>query len=113
MEQRLSLVYLGVLDLRISRNFYENLSWAASKSSSNDQSTFFQLGGIILRLYSLGVLAEEFNQVVGTGFGGMTLAHNARPKEQVDKLLIQAVTAGQLYSNWWKKFLGWLFRILL
>jgi NADH dehydrogenase FAD-containing subunit len=54
---------------------------------------------------------EEFNQVVGTGFGGITFAHNARPKEHVDNLLIDAVTTGRLYSNWWKKFLERLFRI--
>ena len=112
MEQRLSLVSLGVRDLKISRDFYENLNWAASKSTSNDQITAFQLGGIILGLYRLDVLAEELNQVVGTGFGGITLAHNARLKEQVENLLIEAVTAGRLYSNWWKKFLGRLFRIL-
>ena len=99
MEQRLSLVSLGVRDFKISWDFYENLDWAASKSSSNDQITFFQLGGIILGLYSLNVLKEELNQVVGTGFGGITLAHNARPKKQVDNLLIEAVTAGRIYSN--------------
>ena len=112
MEQRLSLVSLGVRDLKISRGFYENLNWAASKSTSNDQITAFQLGGIILGLYRLGVLAEELNQVVGTGFGGITLAHNARLKEQVENLLIEAVTAERFYSNWWKKFLGRLFRII-
>ena len=99
MEQRLSLVSLGVRDLKISRCFYENLNWAASKSTSNDQITAFQLGGIILGLYRLDVLAEELNPVVGTGFGGITLAHNARPKKQVDNLLIEAVTAGRIYSN--------------
>ena len=87
MEQRLSLVSLGVRDLKISRDFYENLNWAASKSTSNDQITAFQLGGI-------------------------TLAHNARLKEQVENLLIEAVTAERFYSNWWKKFLGRLFRIV-
>ena len=50
MEQRLSLVSLGVRDLKISRGFYENLNWAASKSTSNDQITAFLLGGIILGL---------------------------------------------------------------
>ncbi|MDE0993984.1 MAG: hypothetical protein OSA23_12530 [Rhodospirillales bacterium] len=41
-----------------------------------------------------------------TGFGGITLAHNARSKEQVDVLLIEAIGAGRLCSNRWKKFFG-------
>ena len=41
-----------------------------------------------------------------TGFGGINLAHNARSKEQVDILLIEASGAGQLCSNRWKKFFG-------
>ena len=94
MEQRLSLVSLGVRDMKVSRNFYENLGWVASKGASNDQITFFQLGDIILGLYSLEALAEESNQVVGTGFGGISLAHNARSKDEVDTLLIEAVSAG-------------------
>ena len=94
MEQRLSLVSLGVRDMALSRNFYEALGWQAAADASNEQITFFQLGGIILGLYGLQALADESNQVVGSGFGGISLAHNARTKEDVDQLLTDAVNAG-------------------
>ena len=94
MEQRISLVSLGVRDMAISRSFYEALGWQASEQASNEQITFFQLGGIILGLYGLEALAEESNQIVGSGFGGISLAYNARTKEEVGQLLTDAVNAG-------------------
>lgn len=50
MEQRLSLITLGVDDIARSRRFYERLGWTASKMGG-DEVAFFQLGGIILSLW--------------------------------------------------------------
>lgn len=94
MEQRLSLVTLGVRDMAKSRAFYEKLGWVADAKAGNEQVTFFQLGGIILGLYGLEALAEDAHQTVGSGFGGITLAHNARTKDEVDDLLAEAEAAG-------------------
>ena len=94
MEQRLSLVSLGVRDLAASRAFYERLGWTPSAAASNDQIVFFQLGGIVLGLYSRSALAEDANLPVGEGFGGVALAHNTREKEEVDTLLAEAERAG-------------------
>ncbi|NQW01096.1 MAG: VOC family protein [Rhodospirillales bacterium] len=93
MEQRLSLISLGVKDMANSRAFYEKLGWVASASSTADV-TFFQLGGLILGLYGLGALAAEAGQSPGSGFDGITLAHNARSKAEVDTLLAEAKAAG-------------------
>ena len=94
MEQRLSLVSLGVDDLKVSRAFYEKLGWKASPKNSNDNIVFFQLGGIVLGLYGRKALAEEANLPLGSGFGGVALAHNGRSKEDVDRILEEAAAAG-------------------
>ena len=98
MEQRLSLVSLGVEDLAKSRAFYERLGWKASPKHSNENITFFQLGGIVLGLYSRAGLAEEARLSPGpedkSRFGGIALAHNGRSKEEVDTILADAVKAG-------------------
>jgi len=59
MEQRLSLITLGVTDLARSRHFYEHgLGWQSS-SASNEQVTFFQTGGMVFALYGKRALAQE------------------------------------------------------
>lgn len=94
MEQRLSLVTLGVEDLARARAFYEDgLGWRAS-SAGNHEVVFFQLGGIALGLYAADALAKEANLPRGQGFGGMALAHNVRGRAEVDALLAEAEAAG-------------------
>ncbi|MBI5137944.1 MAG: VOC family protein [Nitrospirae bacterium] len=94
MEPRISLVTLGVADLSRSRAFYERLGWRAS-SASTDTVVFFQAGGMILGLYPRRLLAEDARlDPQGSGFGGITLAHNGRGKAEVDRLLAEAVAAG-------------------
>jgi catechol 2,3-dioxygenase-like lactoylglutathione lyase family enzyme len=94
MEQRLSIVTLGVADLARSRRFYERLGWKASGASTQD-IVFFQLGGSALSLYGREALAHDaVLPAEGTGFGGITLAHNVRSREEVDAVLKQAQAAG-------------------
>lgn len=96
MEQRLSLVTLGVTDLARSRRFYEaGLGWRAS-SASNGSIVFFQLGGLALALWDAAALAEDAGlpaDAVG-GRGAIALAHNVRTQEEVDRVLAQAEAAG-------------------
>jgi len=77
MEQRMSLITLGVADLANSRRFYEHgLGWCPS-SASNEQVTFFQTGSMVLALYPRVALAQDAHLANdGTGFGGITLAYN-------------------------------------
>jgi uncharacterized glyoxalase superfamily protein PhnB len=95
MEQRLSLVTLGVKDLAQSRRFYEHgLGWSLS-SASNADVVFMQLGGMALALYGKAALAEDAHLPNdGHGFGGITLAYNARTREEVDAVMQIAQQAG-------------------
>ena len=93
MEQRISIVTLGVSDLMRSREFYERLGWR--RSGNSDGIVFFQAGGMALALYPREELAKDANvPAEGQGFGGMTLAYNARSREEVDTVLAEAQRAG-------------------
>jgi predicted lactoylglutathione lyase len=93
MEQRISLVTLGVADLERARRFYEALGWS-SDSKPEDDVVFFQAGGIIVGLWGRAELTEDSGVVDTGGSAGMTLAHNVRSPEEVDATLAEAVRAG-------------------
>ena len=92
MEQRLSLVTLGVADLPRSLRFYERLGW--KRGNRDDSVVFFQLPGMVLALWSRAALAEDAQVADMGGFGGITLAYNARSKADVDAVLAEAKAAG-------------------
>ncbi len=95
MEQRISLITLGVADLARSRHFYaQGLGWHPS-SASNAQVVFFQTGGMVFALYGKTALAQDAHlSREGTGFGGIALAYNVRQREEVDAVLAEAHAAG-------------------
>jgi catechol 2,3-dioxygenase-like lactoylglutathione lyase family enzyme len=93
MEQRLSVVTLGVADLERSRRFYEALGW--KRGNRNESVVFFQLNGIVLSLFSRRELAADAKlSAAGNGFGGITLAYNARSREDVEAVMAEAEAAG-------------------
>jgi predicted lactoylglutathione lyase len=94
MEQRVSLITLGVADLERSRKFYERLGWRRSMASA-EGVVFFQAGGMALALFPRDELAKDANVAPdGHGFRGMSLAYNARDREEVDSVLAEAEAAG-------------------
>ena len=94
MEQRVSIITLGVKDLNQSREFYERMGWRRSMAN-NEDTVFFQLRGVALALYPRKELAKDANVPGdGSGFSGMTLAYNTRSKEDVDRILDEARAAG-------------------
>jgi predicted lactoylglutathione lyase len=93
VEQRLSLVTLGVRDLARARAFYEALGWTTGASPADDV-VFFQAGGMIVALWSRDQLAEDSGVEDGGGWGGITLAHNVRSPAEVDAVLAEAAAAG-------------------
>jgi len=93
MEQRLSLITLGVRDLPRARRFYETLGWA-SGAAPDDDVVFFQAGGTIVALWDRGQLAEDSTVEDAAGWGGITLAHNVRSPAEVDAVLAEAEAAG-------------------
>ena len=93
VEQRLSLVTLGVADLRRSRAFYEALGWVTG-AQPEDDVVFFQAGGMIVALWSREELALDSAVEDPGGWGGITLAHNVRSRQEVDAVLEEARGAG-------------------
>lgn len=93
MEQRLSLVTLGVADLDRARTFYEALGWHHHEPES-DGVVFFQAGGIVVALWSRDELAADSAVEDGGGWGGVTLAYNTRDRAEVDAVLARAEAAG-------------------
>jgi predicted lactoylglutathione lyase len=93
VEQRISLVTLGVADVTRARMFYEGLGW---RGQQVEETVFFQAGGIAVVLWGRDELAGDAGlQDSGTdGFGGITLAHNVRSRGEVDELLGEAANAG-------------------
>jgi uncharacterized protein len=101
MEQRISLITLGVADVSRARTFYERLGWRGQEA---EETVFFQAGGMALILWGRAKLAADSGvadsgledsgvadsaaKVGGTaGFDGVVLAHNLRSRAEVDALL--------------------------
>lgn len=93
MEQRVSVVTLGVRDLARATAFYTALGWKQGPPFDADVS-FFQCGGMVLGLWDRAALAEDSGVEDSGGWGGVTLAHNVASPGQVDAVLIQAEQAG-------------------
>ena len=94
MKQAISFVTLGVGDLARSRRFYAALGWKES-SSSNADIAFFQAGSVAFALFQREALAEDADVAAqGSGFSGVTLAHNVESEEAVVNTIAEAVAAG-------------------
>jgi catechol 2,3-dioxygenase-like lactoylglutathione lyase family enzyme len=93
MEQRVSLVTLGVADVARSRRFYEALGWQGQEV---EQTVFFQAGGMAVILWGREKLADDAGVPAGAPvpFGGIALAQNVRTSEEVDAALATAEAAG-------------------
>jgi uncharacterized protein len=93
VEQRVSLITLGVADLARSRAFYEQLGWRTN-AAADDDVVFFQAGGSILALWSRDELTADSGVDDSGGYGGVTLALNVRSPEEVDAVFAEAREAG-------------------
>ena len=93
MEQRISIVTLGVYDLSRARRFYDALGWHGQEV---EETVFFQAGGMAVCLWSREKLAQDTgieNSPV-QGFEGIVLAHNVRSEAEVDQVVAAAEAAG-------------------
>lgn len=93
MEQRVSLITLGVDDLAAARRFYESLGWACKEV---EETVFVQAGGSAIVLWAREKLAADagIEDTRADGFGGIALAQNVRSREEVDEILAAAAAAG-------------------
>jgi uncharacterized protein len=93
VDQRLSLITLGVRDLARARRFYEALGWKSGAAPADDV-VFFQANCMIVALWGRDQLEEDTAVEDSGGWGGVTLAYNARSPAEVDSVLAQAEAAG-------------------
>jgi catechol 2,3-dioxygenase-like lactoylglutathione lyase family enzyme len=93
VDQRLSLITLGVRDLARARRFYEALGWKSGAAPADDV-VFFQANCMIVALWGRDQLEEDTAVEDSGGWGGLTLAYNARSPAEVDSVLTQAEAAG-------------------
>jgi catechol 2,3-dioxygenase-like lactoylglutathione lyase family enzyme len=93
MEQRLSLITLGVSHLARARRFYEDLGWV-TRAEEGDDVVFFRAGGMVVALWDRAELAEDSAVSDPGGWGGVTLAYNTRTPAEVDPVIEEARAAG-------------------
>lgn len=94
MDPRISLITLGVADLDRARAFYDGLGWRR-KVAAAEGVAFYQMGGMALSLYPRRDLAADARlSAEGSGFPGFALAYNTRSRDEVDRVLAEAVAAG-------------------
>ena len=108
MQQRLSLITLGVRDFARARTFYEALGWDVDGGvdDDTDQVAFFQANGLIVALWDRGKLAADSGVADGGGWGGVTPAYNVNVPAEVDAVIAEARTAGATIARepaatWW------------
>ena len=95
MEPRISIITLGVTDLPRAVEFYRDGLGLNLYDENTESIAFFQNRGTWLALYPREALAADVGiDAAGSGFSGVTLAHNVRTREEVDALLDVAVAAG-------------------
>jgi catechol 2,3-dioxygenase-like lactoylglutathione lyase family enzyme len=94
VEQRFSLVTLGVDDVDRATAFYERLGWKQSVKDAPGMA-FFQCNGVAFGLYPRNELAKDVGIDTATpGFSGVTLAFNTRSRGEVDTVLTEVEAAG-------------------
>jgi uncharacterized protein len=98
MDQRLSVVTLGVEDLGRARSFYEAIGWSSACPADSDV-VFFQSGGMVLALWDRNRVADDCGVELGTGFGGVNLARNVGSTAEVDTAVAEAHAAGATVSR--------------
>jgi catechol 2,3-dioxygenase-like lactoylglutathione lyase family enzyme len=97
MEQRVSLITLGVADVERARAFYERLGWRVGLYL--EETAFFQIGDSVLTLWGRDKLAQDSGVTDGGGWGGVTLAHNVGSPEEVRRVIEEARAAGARISR--------------
>ena len=101
MEQRVSLITLGVADVTRAQAFYEALGWKldGGVDDDTDHVAFFQAGCFIVALWGRDKLAADSGVTDEGGWGGVTLAYNVGSPDEVERVLAEAKAAGATISR--------------
>jgi predicted lactoylglutathione lyase len=94
---RLTVITLGVSDMRGSIAFYEALGFVRKMHFTGEEVAFFETGGVVLALYPWSKLALDTTlpeQPRPAAFRGVTLAWNCRTAAEVDAVLAFALKHG-------------------
>lgn len=96
---RMNIICLGVRNMEKAVVFYRDvLGFETNEKENNPKVIFFNTSGTKLELYPVDLLAEDISKEnppkFETGFGGITLAYNAKKKEEVDAIVELARKAG-------------------
>ncbi|HEV7677549.1 MAG TPA: VOC family protein [Candidatus Dormibacteraeota bacterium] len=97
MEQRVSLITLGVADVNAAMTFYQRLGWVVGMDVQ--ETVFFQAGGLIVTLWGREKLAADCGVVDSAGWGGIALAHNVGSRDEVHQIIDDARAAGAQVSR--------------
>ncbi len=98
MDQRISLVTLGVTDVSRARRFYEQLGWQGQEV---EKTVFFQAGGMAIVLWGADKLAADagIGERAADGFRAVALAQNVRSTAEVDVVIAAAERAGATVTS--------------
>lgn len=96
MKAKISLITLGVKDLKKSLEFYrDGLEFPVHNYKEEEGVAFFKLEGTWLSLYPKEELAQDAKiSSEGSGFPGFTLAHNVGSEKEVDIVFAHALSIG-------------------
>ena len=97
MDQRLTLITLGVADHAAARAFYERLGWRCTLEV--EETVFFQAGRLVVALWGRDKLAADSGVADSGGWGGVALAHNVHSEEEVDRVIEEARAAGAMITR--------------
>jgi catechol 2,3-dioxygenase-like lactoylglutathione lyase family enzyme len=97
MDQRLTLITLGVADVEAAREFYVRLGWRPTLEL--EETVFFQAGDLVISIWGRDKLAADSGVSDIGGWGGITLAHNVGSPEEVDRIVEEARAAGARISR--------------
>jgi predicted lactoylglutathione lyase len=93
VEQRVTLLTLGVSDYARAKAFYSSLGW--SPALEVEETAFFQANGVILTLWAREKLSPDMGVPDdGARWSGVALAHNVRSRAEVHEIIEQARTNG-------------------
>jgi len=95
MEQRISIITLGVTNLDASRRFYERLGWTTATGNDETEIVAFNLQSFVLALYQREALSRDAGVVMSNQpTPPFTMAYNVRSKSEVDRVITSADTNG-------------------